>query len=102
MKWIVKEPHSIEELGLLRYMLSNFNEKPAREQFNYHYKHGGGWRPIDGFEFDKSTYALTYPGDEPMHPWASTRLRYELILIYPYSFVAIVQPDGSFEVARMD
>jgi hypothetical protein len=45
---------------------------------------------------------LHYPGDPPFKPIAMMVLRDETILIYDYSIVAIVQPDGSFEACRMD
>jgi hypothetical protein len=37
-----------------------------------------------------------------LHPIAEIRLRAERILIYESDFVAIVQPDRSFEVRRID
>ena len=30
------------------------------------------------------------------------RLRDEMVVFYPFAFVAVVQKDGSFEVASMD
>lgn len=46
--------------------------------------------------------ALRYPGDPPMKPIAETKLRDETICVYPYAFVAVIQPGRSFEVSRMD
>jgi hypothetical protein len=31
-----------------------------------------------------------------------TTLRDEVLIVFPYGFVAIVQSDGSFEMSRMD
>ena len=40
--------------------------------------------------------------DPLLSPLALTKFNDELILIYPYAYVAIVQQNGSFEVSRMD
>jgi hypothetical protein len=42
------------------------------------------------------------PGDPPLLPIAVTMLRDEEIRFYDHSWLAIVQPDGSLEVARVD
>jgi hypothetical protein len=47
-------------------------------------------------------HVLRYPGDPPLNPLAQARLRDELIVFYDHAIVAIVQEDGSFEVARID
>src|SRR5882724_11130740 len=93
---------TLEDLGRIYGMLDLTNPAPARDQLNANYQHGGGWRPFD----DKFTLgdddSLGYPDDEPLHPIAEIRLRAERIIIYESNFVAIVQPDRSFEVCRMD
>ena len=45
---------------------------------------------------------LQYPEDPPLAPLAETKLRDEIIRVYHSSYVAIIQPDGSFLVCRMD
>ncbi len=45
---------------------------------------------------------IEYPGDPVLPPIAERMLRYERIVMYPHSLFAIIQPDGKFEVARMD
>jgi len=90
-----------DDLGLIPYFLLEADPRPAAEQFNERYAHGGGWRPQEGFTLLPSR-ALKYPGDSPMKPLAMIQFRKELIMIYPYGYVAIIQPDGSFEACRMD
>ena len=47
--------------------------------------------------------SLKYPGDPPLKPIAAvSRLRDEVILFYPHDWLCVVQPDGSFEVSRVD
>jgi hypothetical protein len=41
-------------------------------------------------------------GDPALEPLAAIPFRNELILIYKFAWVAIVQKDGSFDVARLD
>jgi hypothetical protein len=82
-------------------MLSTDDPRPAREQFDANYRHGGGWQPQSGFTLTGNN-SLKYPGDPPFHPLARIQLRDEQINIYEYGYVAIIQPNRSFEVCRMD
>jgi hypothetical protein len=89
------------DLGLLEDMLDANDPRPAREQFDAKYRHGGGWRPMPRFKLLDND-CLQYPGDPLFRPLAEARLRDELIRFYEHEWVAIIQPDHSFEVARMD
>ena len=88
-------------LGLIPHFLDAGDARPAHEQLDANYQHGGGWRPMPGFKLGHQM-TLRYPGDPALQPLAVMRLRQEEIYMYPHGFVAIVQPDGSFEAARMD
>jgi hypothetical protein len=94
---------SWDHVGIIPQMLDANNPKPAREQLNDGYQHGGGWHPI---QMEKWTLfddnSIQYPEDPVLIPIAEMRLRDELILVYEYSMVAIIQPNRSFEVSRMD
>lgn len=100
MIWKLKNAHALRQLGLIPEFVSAADPRPAREQFNTNYAHGGGWRPFQGFTRTKA--GLEYPDDPAMKLLASTHLRDELIEVYQYSWVCIVQPDGSYEISRMD
>jgi hypothetical protein len=89
-------------LGLIPEFLDDDDPRPARDQIDGNYAHGGGWQPMVGFEMDDEQSAFLYPGDPPLRPFAMTMLRDEVILFLPYSFIAIVQPDNSFEISRVD
>jgi hypothetical protein len=91
-----------DHVGFLPGFLVDDDPRPVREQFNERYAHGGGWRPQEGFKADGETPTLLYPGDPPLKPLACMVFREETIFIYPYGYVAIFQPDKSFEVCRMD
>jgi hypothetical protein len=93
---------SVDALGYIPDFLSNWDEESAAAQINKNYSHGGGWSPMNGWKFDPVTSALVYPGDQPMKPLAETMLRDERILVYPSAWVAIVQPNGAFQVAKVD
>jgi hypothetical protein len=90
-----------DALGYLPHMISEWDPRSAREQLDDAYRHGGGWVPIHGHTL-AADYTLQYPGDPPIEPFAIAKLRGETILVYRGSWVAVVQPDGSFEVCRMD
>ena len=91
-----------EQLGFIPDFLSDRDERPAREQINERYAHGGGWRPLPGWTFDAKTMILQYPGDPPLRPLAFTTLHGEVIIFYPHAQVLILTSDGKYEVARMD
>lgn len=102
MVWQILHPKCQPgDLGELPSYLNEDDPRPAREQFHAHYGHGGGWRPFEGHTLTPSRM-LTYPGDPPLPPLASLQFRDELIIVHPYSWVTIVQKDGTYETARMD
>ena len=80
--------------------LSESNPHSAREQLDAGYRQFGGWQPFHGFVM--TARGLEYPRDAPQPLLAEARLRHELVRLYKGSWVAIVQPDGSYEIARMD
>jgi len=94
----------IEAMGLIPMMLTEADIRPAYEQLNERYAHGGGWNPqLPGKWVLDQDSNLRFPGDPAMQPIASANLHgAETILIYPHAWVCIVQRDGSFSVARMD
>jgi hypothetical protein len=93
-----------EHLGFIPEILLDSDPRPMKEQINDRYRHGGGWHPISGMELlDGGT--MRYPGDPLFEPVAKIELedgRKEFAYFYQHDFVAIIQPDGSFEVSRMD
>jgi hypothetical protein len=90
-----------DTVGMIPDFLSLHDPRRAAEQFNERYAHGGGWHPQPGYEMSEDA-VLKYPGDPPFEPLAAIPFREEIILVYVAGIVAIVQPDHSFEVCRMD
>ena len=101
-KWTAMNPSiTVEHLGLIPMMLDVDNPQSARDQLNAGYQHGGGWHPFAGFRIDKQL-RLHYSGDPPTNPIAYCMLRDEKIVLYEHAWVAIIQPNGYYEIARMD
>lgn len=98
MIWI-KEHHDVD-LGLLPSFFDEDDPRSAREQIDDRYSFGGGWIPQSEFRLEDGR--LLYPGDPPYMPLAMTQMRDEILIFYTHAFLAIIQPDGSFEVARVD
>lgn len=92
-----------EHLGLWPAIFDAADPRPAAEQANDRYSHGGGWSPMRGFKLTEKR-ELCYPGDPALEPFASCflPLTAETLFFYPHAQVAIVQADGSFEAGRMD
>lgn len=90
-----------EDLGLIPYFLNENAGGSAVEQLNRNYAHGGGFDPFPGFTLGANN-SLTYPGDPPMQPLAKIDFGAEQVFVYDYGWVAVVQPNRSFQVSRMD
>jgi hypothetical protein len=102
MRWYLLHPEMrAEMLGFIPSFLDEADPRPAKEQFNERYVSGGGWSPFSGFRLGHNN-ALSYPGDPPLVALAETKLRNELIVFYRHAWVAIIQPDRTFEACRMD
>lgn len=102
MRWYLVHPEAPEALGYIPNFLSVADSRPAKEQFNERYVFGG-WRPFGTGQWTMNDkFELMYPNDPPLRPVAWTMLRDERIVVYVHAWVAIIQPDGSFEVCRMD
>lgn len=100
MQWHRLHPSATTgTLGFIPDFVSEEDPRPAAEQFNERYI--GRWRPAQGFTLTPDN-RLHYPGDPPLLPLAETRLRGEVIRLYQFGWVCIVQPDGSFQISRMD
>lgn len=94
----------LDAIGFLPEIIRADDHRPVREQIASRYAHGGGYSPFgEGkWKLDPTTHVLTYPGDESFAPLASAQIGEETIYVYASAIVAIVQPDGSFAVTRMD
>jgi hypothetical protein len=103
LTWVKRHPLATPEmLGYIPDMLHEEDPRSAREQLDSNYQHGGGWQPFEGFEMLPNGN-LQYPGDPCTLLLAEAMLHgKEMIRFYNHSWVAIVQPDGTFEVSRMD
>lgn len=92
-----------EMLGDIPVWLSADNPGSAVDQLDAEYRPiGGGWRDVKGFQLDVDAGTLTYPGDPARRLIASATLRAETILFFDGAWVAVVQPDQTFRVARID
>jgi hypothetical protein len=102
MRWLQLDSRAGPDLlGYLPMIFSEDDQRSAREQVEANYGHGGGWRPLPGFELLPGR-KLRYKTDPVMHPLFGAMLRDELIHVYEHSWVMITQPDGTWEVSRMD
>lgn len=102
-----------DHLGLIPSFLDDDDPRPAAEQLHANYAHGGGWQPDPKWRFSfKDGFSISYPGDEPLKPYAWTMLhrdsdQSQAVFIYPYGIVGVWDKptdddEGHFEAARMD
>jgi hypothetical protein len=95
------KPVGFDIVGYIPSWLSTLDPEGAEKQIDKHYKHGGGFDHFEGFKMDDN-FGLYYPSDPTFYPLAAAKLREELILFYPHAWVAVVQKDASFRIARID
>ena len=92
--------------GLIPEFFSEHDPRSAREQLHENYAHGGGVRPFQGFTLQSwqspGEAHLTYPGDPPMREVSRATLRDETIILFDYSWLAIIQPSGDHIITRVD
>jgi hypothetical protein len=101
MIWKLFHPAATpDSLGFIPSFFDEDEFLTAREQIDLNYAHGGGWRPFPGVTMDEG--CLRYPGDPPFPLLAEAKFRDETIRLYLGSWLAIIQPDGSYEVAKID
>jgi hypothetical protein len=101
VEWKLLHPKmTLEHLGYIPGWLRGEDPRSAREQIDAGYLFGG-FQPFEGFRLEADN-SLSYSGDPPIRPLAEARFRDELVVFYPHSWVAIIQPDRSFAVARID
>lgn len=101
-----------DHLGFIPEFLDPADPRGAVEQIDANYQHGGGWRDMrvgeGGWKLMLGADVLKYPGDAPLHAYAQATLPasalrgVEVIRIYESAFVAVIQADHSFRVARID
>lgn len=101
--YVDRYPYPVEmlmdALGLIPGFLVPGDPRPAVEQFAERYQ--GGWDVMPGFALIDGA-ALKYPGDPLMDPIARVTVNGDLVLVYSGSWVCVVRPDRTFEVARLD
>jgi len=100
---ILRHPAAhIDMAGYIPGWLNKDNPKSLRDQLNDGYAFGG-FAPFKGFKMNKQEQ-LVYAGDPPQRPIVEFRSpnHKERVVVYEQAWVAVIYPDGSFEVCRMD
>lgn len=102
IRWYPKHPRAEpDHLGFIPTFVSAIDPRPAVEQFDERYASGGGWHEFKGFRM-LANGNLKYPGDPETALLYEATLNAETIRVYESAWVAVVQPDGAFNVARLD
>lgn len=89
-------------IGFLPEILQDSDPRPAKDQLNERYSHGGGYQPFDGFKLIDDAHTIQYPDDPPYKPLAGSYLPLskEHLYLYPNAWLRIVQADGSWTITR--
>lgn len=93
-------------VGLIPSFLNENDPTPIAKQIDAAYQHGGGWRPIAGMSLEAPFRLRGHNDTRGYQPIAFTHLsdREEqvLVIVFESGMTAIMQADGSYEVARLD
>lgn len=97
-------------LGFLPLILRVDDERKIADQLNDRYAHGGGYFPmkLEKWQLNRETRILTYHDEEDeseiYQPLATHwfPLSEERAILYKYSILLILAPDGSFALTRVD
>lgn len=94
----------LEPAGYLPLMLNASDPRSVQEQLNETYAHGGGWNSFSGFSLleDGKTYSLSYPSDPPLPEISRAEFRDQLLVLFQYSWLAIIEDGKLIDVARVD
>jgi hypothetical protein len=97
---------NIARAGLLPQFLNENDPRGAVAQINEAYAHGGGWHEFEGFKlvWDHAWHivGLAYPEDPTMWELSRCQFRDELVVLCESDWVAVIQKNGAFNVARID
>ncbi len=105
--WMVPLAATIDHLGLIPSFLHADEDRPATEQFNDAYQHGGGWRPSGSkFRIDQDKMELasiTYPEDDQWPLLGVCIVGDKGVYVFQDGWVAITDMEENIlEVCRMD
>lgn len=99
--WVNFTKHEpFDVLGFIPSFIDENDPRPAKEQINE--KYVSGWNKFDGFELDFGRMQLRYPGDPPMNVRAMCLFRHETLVLFDHAWFVIIQPDATWEAARLD
>lgn len=102
IEWKMLHPKmSIDHLGFIPCWFIEGDLRRAEQVIDDCYRHGGGFRQFKGFAL-RADNSIKYPGDPILKPLASAQYGDELLVFYDSAFLAIIQPDRSFQITRVD
>jgi hypothetical protein len=114
MIWMLMHPQAeATHLGFVPQFFDDEDPRPASEQLEERYAHGGGWHPFGRGQWRvrQSDGALIFPGspedgepDEvyPLIAVSALPLSGERLFFYTSALLAVAKDDDSFEVTRVD
>lgn len=92
--------------GFLPEIIQSGDDRPAAEQLDARYAHGGGFMPFEGFTLNRwetvGKAFITYPEDPPLREVSRAVLRDETLILFECEWLAIVQKGGSYKITRVD
>lgn len=83
--------------------LSVGDMRSAKDQIDESYRQYGGWRPIGGITLQKDRETIRFDDEgDTCRPIAEATLRDQKLFLYRSDWLAIVNTDGTYEIARID
>ena len=100
--WFFSDELAPELCGLIPHFLFAHDPRPLRQQIDERYSHGGGWRSMGGWRFNRKKWAIRYGDDPPLQPLGGAALNGEICVVFPDAWVMVMRDDEHFDIARLD
>jgi hypothetical protein len=103
-RWAHQHRLTYDALGWIPQFLHTDDDRPAKEQIDANYQHGGGWHEAneDGHWKITENGLQGDPDDPPYKMVASCRVGADEVMLFDSGWCAITHPDGTMNVARLD
>lgn len=93
---------NVVDAGWLPVIFQLGDPRPAKEQIEERYAHGGGWSPNEKFA-TLPDGRIQYPEDDPLAPMFWTQIDSgETLILFEGSWLRILRPDATSDIVRMD
>lgn len=84
-------------------LVSSEDSRRIQDQIAENYPYGFGWEPLEGFKLlSPVTGAVLHPDGHLFEPIATAPHGDQIMFLYKYLYIGLLESDGTFEMGRDD